>query len=115
MKLAFCFAALISATVSISPAQAQGRDGTFVVTVVNVPGHGTVNVRKQARNGAAVIGKLNEGAQTFADGSCWNGRFKKLFSVRNGMPSNNANVWCQVQTTDGQLGWVLVKYLDIPL
>ncbi len=109
-------AGLVIATLLLhaAPAAAQGPDGTFIVTVVNVPLHGTVNVRKQARNSAAVIGKLNVGAQTFANGQCWNSKNRRLFSQRHGMPANLTGVWCSVSTNEGDIGWVLARYLEMP-
>jgi hypothetical protein len=108
-KYALIGAALLA---MILPLYAQGAGNPFIVTIVDVPHHGIMNVRKQARNSAPIVGRLNEGVQVFTAGECWNSRTKKLFSWHNGMPANTTGLWCNVQMPDGGSGWVLVKYLQ---
>jgi hypothetical protein len=87
-------------------------------TVTNVPDWDTLNVRKWPAASSRVIDEYDNGERVSLTGRCKNTATNASFWIDGPESSNwkfrrmsRSNVWCQVVTGAGSVGWVRGKYV----
>jgi uncharacterized protein YgiM (DUF1202 family) len=87
-------------------------------TVTDVPNWDVLNVRKWPATSSAIIDSYNNGDDVSMTGRCKNTVTNVSFRIDGGQSSSwkfnrmsKANVWCQVVTGSGAVGWVRGKFV----